>query len=65
MYIKARFFLQAVLKTLAPYLEKLPGENEQSVDNLTHLVDNTLERLRSLSLSLDHIKHNVEIKGIY
>jgi len=56
--------LQAVLKTLAPYLQELPGENEETVDNLSNLVDNTLQRLKSLAQSLDHIKHNVEIKGI-
>jgi len=53
--------LQAVLKTLAPYLQELPGENLDTVDNL---VNNTLQRLKSLAQTLDHIKHNVEIKGI-
>ena len=52
-----------MLHALEPYLKTNSADNKDS-SNLKNQMEQTMNKLKTLSQSLEHIKHNIEIKGI-
>ena len=58
-----RYIIKAVLHALEPYLKTNSADNKDA-SNLKNQMEQTMNKLKTLSQSLEHIKHNIEIKGI-